>query len=163
VLEALGNLGDFIGGIAVVATLIYLAVQVRQNTLQLRESAKITRIQARDTAFQSFSDFREKIVSNADVAALYLEGLRDPDTLGPVERLRFNLLASELFHILHTSTYRIEQIRADDIEEPLRELGIESILRAPGMVKWWQRHRGEFRPDFASLIDGYIERWSEAG
>ena len=30
--ETLGNLGDFIGGIAVVATLVYLALQIRQNT-----------------------------------------------------------------------------------------------------------------------------------
>ena len=31
-LDVLGNLGDFIGGIAVVVTLLYLALQVRQNT-----------------------------------------------------------------------------------------------------------------------------------
>jgi len=31
-LEDLGNLGDFIGGIAVIATLIYPALQVRNNT-----------------------------------------------------------------------------------------------------------------------------------
>ena len=37
-LEALGNLGDFVGGIAVVVTLIYLALQVRQNNEQLHES-----------------------------------------------------------------------------------------------------------------------------
>lgn len=39
-LEALGNLGDFIGGIAVVATLLYLAVQVRQNTVALRTASR---------------------------------------------------------------------------------------------------------------------------
>ena len=31
-METLGNLGDFVGGIAVVVTLIYLALQIRQNT-----------------------------------------------------------------------------------------------------------------------------------
>ena len=31
-LQDLGDLGDLIGGIAVVITLIYLAVQIRQNT-----------------------------------------------------------------------------------------------------------------------------------
>ena len=41
-LEALGNIGDFVGGIAVIATLVYLAVQVRQNTQQLRASALST-------------------------------------------------------------------------------------------------------------------------
>jgi hypothetical protein len=32
VIEDLGNIGDFLGGIAVVVTLIYVATQIRQNT-----------------------------------------------------------------------------------------------------------------------------------
>lgn len=35
-LETLGNLGDFLGGIGVVVTLAYLAIQIRHNTGQLR-------------------------------------------------------------------------------------------------------------------------------
>lgn len=38
-LDTLGNLGDFVGGIAVVITLIYLAVQVRQNTSALKAAS----------------------------------------------------------------------------------------------------------------------------
>jgi hypothetical protein len=38
--ETLGNLGDFIGGIAVVVTLVYLAIQVRQNTIALRTASR---------------------------------------------------------------------------------------------------------------------------
>jgi hypothetical protein len=39
VMEALGNIGDFLGGIGVVITLIYLAGQIRQNTRSIRTSA----------------------------------------------------------------------------------------------------------------------------
>ena len=35
----LGALGELIGGIAVILTLLYLAVQVRQNTISLKTSA----------------------------------------------------------------------------------------------------------------------------
>jgi len=35
-LDVLGNLGDFVGGVAVVVTLIYLALQIRQNTATTR-------------------------------------------------------------------------------------------------------------------------------
>ncbi len=31
-IENLGNIGDFIGGVGVFATLVYLATQIRQNT-----------------------------------------------------------------------------------------------------------------------------------
>jgi hypothetical protein len=35
-LDELGNIGDFIGGLAVVVTLVYLALQIRQNTATIR-------------------------------------------------------------------------------------------------------------------------------
>jgi hypothetical protein len=35
-LETLGNLGEFISGIVVIISLVYLAMQVRQNTRSLR-------------------------------------------------------------------------------------------------------------------------------
>ncbi len=40
ILEALGNLGEFISGFGVIITLIYLAVQVRQNTAALQTSSR---------------------------------------------------------------------------------------------------------------------------
>ena len=38
-LEDLGNLGEFLGSLAVVASFIYLAIQVRQNTAPIRAGA----------------------------------------------------------------------------------------------------------------------------
>ena len=37
--QLLGNYGEFIGSIAVLATLIYLAFQIRQNTAQLASAS----------------------------------------------------------------------------------------------------------------------------
>jgi ketosteroid isomerase-like protein len=38
-LDTLGDLGDFLGGVAVVASLVYLAIQIRQNTRAVRSSS----------------------------------------------------------------------------------------------------------------------------
>jgi hypothetical protein len=37
--EVLGNVGDFIGGFAVIVSLLYLALQIRQNTRAIRSSS----------------------------------------------------------------------------------------------------------------------------
>ena len=37
-LEDLGNLGEFVAAIGVIASLVYLALQIRQNTASLRSS-----------------------------------------------------------------------------------------------------------------------------
>ena len=34
--QLLGNFGEFVGAIAVVVTLVYLSVQIRQNTIVLK-------------------------------------------------------------------------------------------------------------------------------
>jgi len=46
VFEALGNIGDFIGGIGVVVTLIHLVVQIRRNTRQLELNPERVRASA---------------------------------------------------------------------------------------------------------------------
>ena len=39
--QLLGNFGEFVGAIAVVATLIYLSVQIRQNTKQVASTSSV--------------------------------------------------------------------------------------------------------------------------
>ena len=39
--QLLGNYGEFVGAIAVVVTLAYLAVQIRQNTASMNESRRM--------------------------------------------------------------------------------------------------------------------------
>ncbi len=43
-LQDLGNIGEFVGALGVVASLIYLALQIRQNTRQLRNNARAIRL-----------------------------------------------------------------------------------------------------------------------
>jgi hypothetical protein len=67
-LQDLGNLGEFIGALGVVVSLIYVAVQIRHNTRAVRDSAE--KEMARDA-----SDFLSQITENAEVARIYRIGL----------------------------------------------------------------------------------------
>ena len=55
-LESLGNLGEFIGSIAVLASLIYLALQVRQATKWQRHAAALDRATSLTSPFFSSSE-----------------------------------------------------------------------------------------------------------
>jgi len=157
-LEDLGNLGDFIGGIAVVVTLLYLAVQVRQNTLQLRRAAEIAALEARDITFRSFSQFRSQLIADPGVAEVYLKGIRDAGVLSDVERLRFTLLAQELFYIIETATKRVDAVRPGNVQQTLDELNVGVILKQPGIRNWWTANKGTFQPEFIALIDDQMLR-----
>ena len=90
-LEDLGNLGDFLGGLAVIITLAYLTLQVRQNTA----SAEAAAIQ---TASHSFADAVESFARDPEILRIYTAGVQDFDSLGPEDRQRFAAIMGGLLH-----------------------------------------------------------------
>ena len=94
--QLLGNFGEFVGAIAVVVTLAYLAVQVRQsretlgaNTRALEEAQKQARVNAlREVAFNWNSIVRNAMGSR-DAAAIFLRGNRDIGELDEIEQQIF--------------------------------------------------------------------------
>jgi hypothetical protein len=93
----LGALGEFVGAIAVVVTLVYLAIQIRQNTRAMQEAKRLALAQTyqmRADALQNMlvqaaeSDHISPIISKL-VAAGYPEEIASLDRLSAAERGRF--------------------------------------------------------------------------
>ena len=55
--QVLGNFGEFFGAIAVVVTLAYLVVQIRQNTRSLNDSRELAKAQAYQTRAEMVHEF----------------------------------------------------------------------------------------------------------
>ena len=62
----LGALGEFVGAIAVVATLIYLAVQIRQNTRSMDASRRLALAQT----YQMRADALQTMVTTAAASSI---------------------------------------------------------------------------------------------
>ncbi len=95
----LGALGEFLGSIAVLATLVYLSVQIRQNTRGMDESKKLAlaqTYQVRSDALQMMlvhaadSEHIGPIISKLTGAG-YPEDISALEKLSDVERQRFRL------------------------------------------------------------------------
>ena len=93
----LGALGEFVGAIAVVVTLVYLAIQIRQHTRAMHEAKRLALAQTyqmRADALQNMlvhaaeSDHIGPIISKL-VAAGYPEEIASLDRLSATERGRF--------------------------------------------------------------------------
>jgi hypothetical protein len=96
-LTELGALGEFVGAIAVVVTLVYLAIQIRQNTQAMAESRRLALAQTyqmRADALQDMlvhaaeSEHIGPVISKL-VEAGYPEDVASLDVLDPIERGRF--------------------------------------------------------------------------
>ena len=80
--QLLGNFGEFFGAIAVVVTLGYLVVQIRQNTNATRASTSFA-------VNESLTDLNAALRSDGEFAEIWLRGIEDLDSLTPTEYARF--------------------------------------------------------------------------
>ena len=93
----LGALGEFLGAIAVVATLVYLAKQIRQNTHAMEESKRLALAQAYQVRADSLQHMLVEAAESNHIGPIitkltsagYPEDITSLDELSPLERGRF--------------------------------------------------------------------------
>ena len=106
--EAIGAIAEVLGAVAVLVTLVYLAVQIRQNTRQIGASSSALRLASRDATQQAFSRWRH-LVSQPEAADLYLRGCADLGSLSLEDRFRFGIYLQDMLLSFETLHKRIPE------------------------------------------------------
>jgi hypothetical protein len=137
--DAIGAIGDFVGGIGVIVTLGYLAIQIRQNTRAQRYE---THVRSR-TLVAEF----QKLQANPASADLWLRGMRDPNELSEEELWSFHNL---LFLFMNPI-----EARAIAPDAPLVEVTnvIDVVVDRAGFRHWWQEARHVYSKTFRDHVD----------
>ena len=148
--DAVGAIGEIVGAVAVLITLIYLSVQIRQNTKAVRSTAL-------DSSVTALSTIRDRILSDKDVAELYLLGCEDPDSLDKADLTRFRML---LTNILYAMMNLYENSKDTGISEGFwvnLKPNIHRVFTTKGGRWFWSEYRHEFEDEFAREVDQIIE------
>ena len=148
-IQDLGSIGELIAAIATIATLVYLAAQIGQNTRALRSST-----------FQGISNQMaqnvEPILIHSDIAPLLLKGMADLGSLSPEDRLRFSSLLvmslrrMEAVHV-HAQLGSIDMDLIRGFERSLF-----SLLQSPGAAEWWSTAKATFNGPFSAHVDSWL-------
>lgn len=150
ILDALGNLGDLIGGIGVVVTLVYLAVQVRQNTRAVRTAS-------RQDVVDSYRTIN-RLLLDPSVARTFSEGLSSFPNLPFDERSRFGALMNE-HALFFQSAYALHESGQleDETYHAYRDW-IATVMAAPGASAWWETARAVYAAHVVEALDERLER-----
>ena len=154
-LEDLGNLGDFLGGIAVIATLLYVAIQIRQNTRQITQNSETMRLSFENEIRRELNTFRLAIAGDETLSSIWSRGLAGVE-LDTAERERFDLLLTNVIAML-TSQFHAHQ---SDLYDLGRRIPYFSTIAAtPGFQRFWERvaERGTVREDVHEYIDSLLQ------
>jgi hypothetical protein len=84
-----------LANIGVIASIIFLSVQVSQNRLSLDEANRLTSLTLSSAAMTDYNNFRTLIANDEHLAEIWLKG-RAGEELTAVERERFNQICDFL-------------------------------------------------------------------
>jgi len=149
-LESLASLGEIVGAIAVVVSLLYLAVQVRQNTRAQRlENA--SRILDRTASMQG------ALSRDPAMSVLFSKGVSDPSKLTPQERIQFTWAMYEFFGALE---FMFLAANENSIPEEIWQRWSSAAawwLTFPGVQAWWNVRPIPFADSFSSYIESLLD------
>jgi len=138
--DAWGAIGELVGAAAVVLTLGYLAVQIRQ-------SGKSSRQQSYHDLVTRRADFFNKLVESEKVTAIFLGGVRG-DSLNEIDAQRFT---SAMFNYVSHFQDVYLQRKSGLIEESVwlaERQFLAAAISLPGFIAWWQMAKQYYLPEF---------------
>ena len=91
-IQDLGALGELAAAIATIATLLYLAIQIRQNNRNLQESTSAS-------INQGFASINSRLSSDEQFAEIFIRGREDLEALNPVELERFRAFVQDILNM----------------------------------------------------------------
>ena len=150
-LTDLASIAQVIGALAVVVSLVYVAIQVKSSSSAVRAASGTSA----NAAVQSWY---LELGSNQQASDLYIRAMTSPDPLGREEEFQFIVMTHALM-LAFQNSYFLERERTIDAE--LREamtvtfMGVKDL---PGFRRYWRQRRSYFLKGFADYADGLVAR-----
>jgi hypothetical protein len=144
--EAIGAIGEVFGALGVIATLGYLAVQIRQNTISTRTSSY-------QAVVTSAAEWTRAVGLDADAARIIAAGAVDYGSLSGEDRLRFDLLFQSLFRNYENIFFQHMQGAISDDTWAGWSSRMRSTFALPGFRVCWDATPEAYSGAFASFLE----------
>ena len=155
-LEEIFWLSQTIAAVAIVGSLLFVAMEVRSSN-------QVSRHRIVEELLADYRAVRLAIAANADVARVWLSGLNDFAALDPVDKVRFSLIADMFFHT-HQSLYL--HFRDGRMPRELykpQQISLTEFLGYPGLRAVWDLRKHWFHGAYRSMVDDLISTVRTSG
>jgi len=143
--DAVGAVGEVIGVAAVVATLLFVARDIRQNSKSLAISA------LRDITAQ-WNHWSNMIASSGDLADIVAKGNTSFSGLSESEKLRYGAYVQSFFDNVENYRSLVVEHNADKDLNVLVSIAARRIV-IPGFAAWWNENAADYGPEFVAWVD----------
>jgi len=151
-LDALGNLGDLLGGIGVIATLLYLAAQIRTNTREVRSASlhALTVIHL---------EFQRAVWQDAELTRIWFDGLSGDAPLAEADGRRFMFMLISAARQWETAYRNTRGGSLESSEWAGMHLELTRTFAAKGALPYWSEIRKDgFPQDFVEYAEKAVQK-----
>jgi hypothetical protein len=146
--EAVGAIGEVIGALAVIATLLYLAIQVQQNTKAIKGATLNTITQHKQFELRWSSD----------ISSAWRKSLSEPESLTEDESWQIAEWMSSSFVARENEFFQFKQGLIDGDTWQASKNIIKFALSSPWSLKWWEEFGTKAHTvPFVSVVNDVIE------
>ena len=157
--DAIGAIGDAVSGIGVLMTLLYLAIQTRQNTRAVRAATY-------SQVVDSFSAISLALFQDPIAADLIRRAREDPANLSDEELDRYGLFLLSYLRRAENMHFQSEEGTLDtDTWLGIRD-SIFVVIGTEPAARWWSERGRLFNASFRQFIEARLavpEKPSDAG
>jgi hypothetical protein len=147
--SAFGAIGELVGAIAVVVSLVYLSRQVRQNTAAVR-TANAAGVQS------NLQQLARVFYSDRQLGALVLQTMSGELPEKPEDRLA---VWAYFFDMLKTAELAHRHYLRGDLEPDLWEASLafyRAYFETPGFRAYWRERQVAFVPPFRDAMESWL-------
>ena len=140
------NLAEILGTGAIVVSLIYVAVQIRQNT----RATKLT------TAQNVSRDLRESlaiIANSTEMASIHLRAIRDIESLSPDEKHRFYIWLNNNYRMYENAYYQNKHGALDAYVWEAVIANLSIAKGTSGYEAFWRERKHIFDREFQGFLE----------
>jgi hypothetical protein len=148
--EAIAAIGEAVGAAGVIASLVYLAVQIRQNSQSVRRAGARQTGERNAIALRALADY-------SDLFSGDFMGLERVPELDASQRMRFDMIFGMWMQALEQSFADVREGVVDsEYTVPYRSY-LQQIFACSGGKQWWSQRKAWFSASFQVEVDRLIE------
>ena len=150
----LGALGELLGSIGVIGTLVYLAIQVRQNSRSLNWTIEQSVAESLSSMFDA--------AAGTDVPHIYTRAASGLDTLSDEEIAKFGFFLSSYFKKMEQAYFQYS--RGNLSEESWNAIDSTILIQfqSIGVKRFWRLRAPNYQTKFRNYVDSLESRDSPA-
>ncbi len=146
--EAIGAVGEILGAIAVVVTLIYLSRQLTEHTKSLK-------VQSLNSTFNDFDSLMIEVQSLDGIGNAYRK-VQAGDSLSADEEYEIGWLFRRILNAHDKVRYMHSIGAADSYNKDVFEKALPAVVGSNHFGIWWTQYRNRYSEGFQEHIDGFI-------